>query len=1185
MRHHTRLLSVLALLALSACTAREDIGPNTTVTCGSASDCPGGRVCNRARCVNPDAIDTTPPDLVAGSVVVSPPRVRAGQAFTVSLQVTEALEAPPQVALGLVPPVLLDCTAASSVAYACAHTATGHENADLGGDLAVDVRMRDLAGNDTARSSVATVTFDFAPPSPTLASVAYDPAPSNPLASVRMATGGTRVRVAVSADERLSASAPPSLRAHAGGVTLPFALAAGGLGDVDAVFATTVPAGQPDGDYALEVAWTDEVGNVGTATVPDVVVKVKTSRPSLSVNQAAVVFVRSPWGNASPEELGGYTIPAGAYFALEPADPLSPATRLPAGTFLLDGGIVPERLQVRAGTMTVGTLRPEPGGTWPRTALASPDTFTVEVVGYDDAGNASDPQAIGTVEWVATSNLPPTGTTPHTLRQTPLVEASRVQRTEIDRVAEADVGGADGLGALAVAQAVWRKMTFGAPPGKAIVGAAVAYDSARGRVMMFGGQLSSSTLQSISEWDGRAWTDVTPPSGSPDARYGAALAYDAARGRAVLFGGYRREGALTVGLGDTWEWDGTRWASQAPAAPPPRRGDAGMTYDSARGRVVLHGGYAEGTTHGDTWEWDGTSWTRVALAGATPGPMSRHGLAYDPSRGRSVLVSGAAGAPVWEWDGATWTSVTPARAGATPSGSAIVAAPVGAVRRVVLHGTWSDGAADHAGAWGWDGVLWTTLAVPGTAPAIGGTAVVYDAARDRTVALTDRYGTYDWTWEWDGAVWRSVLPNGKKPGPGYMYANALAYDSTRRRTVLWGVTGPSPWDTWEWDGSTWTSVAVEASGPPRYSSGLAYDPARQRTFVAASADTWTWDGTSWGHVTPATYEATGTLVHDGQTAAEGGAGPRLLAVSGSQAWTWTGTDWVTTTGPSVSHAWRAVFDTARRRVVLFDPNATSQPLLEWTGSAWIEPALVGTTPSRRSSAAIAFDSERGRTVLFGGMGCGTVCQDSWEWDGTRWRNVTPPGTKPAARRFHSMTYDSGRHRTVLWSGNDFGGDIYWDDTWELEARPGTRPAIQLDVSTARTGIAPRAMTRLRVRAWAGGAFTVADPGAVGFAGATLRGWATHSPESGSGGWIPLATNDAAVGAAAPYLGAPATTLLDWQAPVHWGAPGDAAGRLVTERDGQLSFQVVPSGTMGPDPRGARVALDFIEVRIRYAAVP
>jgi len=243
MRHH-RQLAVLALLALSACTAREDVGPSTTVTCGSASECPGGRVCNRARCVNPDAIDTTPPDLLAGSVVVSPSRVRAGQVFTVSLQVSEALEAPPQVSLGLVPPVLLDCSATSSVAYACAHTATGHENGDLGGDIAVDVRMRDLAGNDTARSSVATVTFDFAPPSPTIASVAYDPAPSNPLASVTMATAGTRVRVAVSADERLSASAPPSLQARLGAATLPFALAAGGLGDVDAVFATTVPAGQ-----------------------------------------------------------------------------------------------------------------------------------------------------------------------------------------------------------------------------------------------------------------------------------------------------------------------------------------------------------------------------------------------------------------------------------------------------------------------------------------------------------------------------------------------------------------------------------------------------------------------------------------------------------------------------------------------------------------------------------------------------------------------------------------------------------------------------------------------------------------------------------------------------------------------------------------------------------------------------
>ena len=46
----------------------------------------------------------------------------------------------------------------------------------------------------TVRTTVGTVTFDFTPPSPTLASVAYFPATTNPLPSVQRAMAGTIVQ-------------------------------------------------------------------------------------------------------------------------------------------------------------------------------------------------------------------------------------------------------------------------------------------------------------------------------------------------------------------------------------------------------------------------------------------------------------------------------------------------------------------------------------------------------------------------------------------------------------------------------------------------------------------------------------------------------------------------------------------------------------------------------------------------------------------------------------------------------------------------------------------------------------------------------------------------------------------------------------------------------------------------------
>src|SRR2546427_652082 len=97
------------------------------------------------------------------------------------------------------------------------------------------------------------------------------------------------------------------------------------------------------------------------------------------------------------------------------------------------------------------------------------------------------------------------------------------------------------------------------------------------------------------------WYDRTD---RPEPRMGPAMAYDAARGRVVLFGGSGASGPL----GDTWEWDGTSW-SQVPSSGPSVRSGHAMAYDTVRGHVVLFGGTLghSGVYFGDTWQWNGTS--------------------------------------------------------------------------------------------------------------------------------------------------------------------------------------------------------------------------------------------------------------------------------------------------------------------------------------------------------------------------------------------------------------------------------------------------------------------------------------------------------------------------------------------------------------------------------------------------
>src|SRR5687767_11034683 len=82
--------------------------------------------------------------------------------------------------------------------------------------------------------------------------------------------------------------------------------------------------------------------------------------------------------------------------------------------------------------------------------------------------------------------------------------------------------------------------------------------------------------------------------------------------------------------------------------------------------------------------------------------------------------------------------------------------------------------------------------------------------------------------------------------------------------------------------------------------------------------------------------------------------------------------------------------------------------------------------------AMAHDTARGVTVVFGGHGSSHDNRMTWEWAGERWSLRASGG--PSRRRQHSMAYDSARGRTVLFGG--CAGDQYVcelpGDTWEWD---------------------------------------------------------------------------------------------------------------------------------------------------------
>jgi hypothetical protein len=147
------------------------------------------------------------------------------------------------------------------------------------------------------------------------------------------------------------------------------------------------------------------------------------------------------------------------------------------------------------------------------------------------------------------------------------------------------------------------------------------------------------------------------------------MTYDAARQRVVLFGGYGPFGESN----DTWLWNGSNWTQAASAQnPAPRTGHA-MAFDQARGVVVMFGGMrgAPPVFYSDTWLWDGASWQQ-ALPATSPTARSGLALAYDRGLDMVVMVGGTGGKDLtatswdydfrketWTWDGSTWTQQFP----------------------------------------------------------------------------------------------------------------------------------------------------------------------------------------------------------------------------------------------------------------------------------------------------------------------------------------------------------------------------------------------------------------------------------------------------------------------------------------------------------------------------------------------
>ncbi len=499
----------------------------------------------------------------------------------------------------------------------------------------------------------------------------------------------------------------------------------------------------------------------------------------------------------------------------------------------------------------------------------------------------------------------------------------------------------------------------------------------------------------------------------------------------VLFGGQGSAGPL----GDTWKFDGVRWAPQLSTIAPSAR--AGAITGTVGAKAIVFGG-GDGTKDlTDTWAFDGTTWTAITT---TRAPKLTHATSATSYGGKLYALADddAGGAKLWSFDGYDWTEEADALA--TDAAGFLSASSTELVYV----------AASTKDTWTWkSGSGWTKVV-----PASGSPEYAAIGAMGAIAGTPTIVDTHLSAWRWTGASWTKIVTGDASvdysieaaTGGDRLYFLAAPYLGGRQE--LWACDGTSiaqlhpedaprvnlgqdafavygtravylgdPKWTWEWDGTRWSRIARDPS------MGIVFGMAGRGSSAiallfgssATTLDTWSWDGSAWSKLSPAN-----PLKHSGfvpwMATIGTGADATAVAVSPSgdgnstTAWKFDGTDWAT-------------IGTQAARPIAFGPFAATGVLFGATGEnaetvgEWNLSLTGWTASTTRAVPALKAFAVRGEVATIGTrallhtVGAATPMKE-WLTTDTSWAAVAIGGL-PSRQKAHLATYGA----TVL----HFGG--------------------------------------------------------------------------------------------------------------------------------------------------------------------
>jgi len=642
-----------------------------------------------------------------------------------------------------------------------------------------------------------------------------------------------------------------------------------------------------------------------------------------------------------------------------------------------------------------------------------------------------------------------------------------------------------------------------APPPR--LGAAVAYDSKRGRWLLYGGlpgyDISGEVYSNETwEFDPRVdvqWRRIDVPGARPPGTAGHRAVYDSTHDRLLVFGGaqavldgdgfahfeyYRDVWALTLEGPPLWT------PLEASGGPAAGRSLPGVAYDAAQDRLLVCGGFSgdvapadpdePGTSYADLWAFSLATDTWTLLDDGAHGPAPRYEclLALDATGARCLLVGGEVTTrdssrlvrivnrfDVWArpLDGsAGWSSL--AAAGTPPDDRAALAAAWDAAdRRAFVTGGYApDPQFDPTALWTLDAGAaprWAKAPVTGDRPAAREFATsLVDPRGGRFVLCGGDDGASGLTDAWSmplvaPVAWRHEDPPSELGSP--RDGLCAAFDAIGRREIVFGgVSGGNhpastrvffdDLRTFDVGRETWS--AIDAAGPrptPRAEGVTVFDSAAQRLWIV------------------------------GGESSTGDAASELWSLDLRPSPRWTDRSQLPG-GPWPLEDGVAVEDPVARRLVLFArPFGAAAPGVWMLGndapSAWQSIATTGAPAPEHGGAAI-YDARRRRMVVFGGFGGsfvrGSSGVDALALDGpAAWTNLDAVGDIPPAVFGAFAVYDSAGDRMLMFGGETAGaqpGQVM-STAYELrfsDAGPSTWRALRLRGGTPQP------------RAWASGGF-------------------------------------------------------------------------------------------------------------------